>query len=291
MEKETWKQRLKKVFNKKRLIGFVDKFGFYLILLVCLGIIGVTAILTRGGRGNQPITGEDQNPSNVRMEEEALDNAPENDIDIIITDITDEESAPANTAEELETGAKDTPKEDGKEPPSHTEDDTEASSKDNSEDTGKKTEEEDVPASAMEQSGSLIEMAMPVSGQVIRSYSAEELVYSPTLKEWTTHTGIDIAGPLGGEVRAALDGVVDSIIEDPLKGIVIILAHDNDLKTVYTGLSTDDMIRVGQQIQKGQVISGIGRTAAFEILDDPHLHFEVLLNGERQDPMNYLKIE
>jgi murein DD-endopeptidase MepM/ murein hydrolase activator NlpD len=290
MEKETWRQRLKKVFNKKRLIVLMDKFGFYLILLICLGIIGVTAILTRGGRGNQPITGEEQSPPNVRMEDEALDNASENDIDIIITDISDEESAPANTAEELEAGAKDTPKEDYKEPPSQTEDDAE-NSKDNPEDTGKKTEEEDVPASATDQSGSLIEMAMPVNGQLIRPYSAEELVYSPTLKEWTTHTGIDIAGPLGGEVRAALDGVVDSIVEDPLKGIVIILAHDNDLKTVYTGLSTDDMIRVGQQIRKGQVISGIGRTAAFEILDDPHLHFEVLLNGKRQDPMNYLKTE
>ncbi len=290
MEKETWRQRLKKVFNKKRLIVLMDKFGFYLILLICLGIIGVTAILTRGGRGNQPITGEEQSPPNVRMEDEALDNASENDIDIIITDISDEESTPANTAEELEAGAKDTPKEDYKEPPSQTEDDAE-NSKDNPEDTGKKTEEEDVPASATDQSGSLIEMAMPVNGQLIRPYSAEELVYSPTLKEWTTHTGIDIAGPLGGEVRAALDGVVDSIVEDPLKGIVIILAHDNDLKTVYTGLSTDDMIRVGQQIRKGQVISGIGRTAAFEILDDPHLHFEVLLNGKRQDPMNYLKTE
>ncbi|HHU48148.1 MAG TPA: M23 family metallopeptidase, partial [Clostridiales bacterium] len=212
MEKETWRQRLKKVFNKKRLIVLMDKFGFYLILLICLGIIGVTAILTRGGRGNQPITGEEQSPPNVRMEDEALDNASENDIDIIITDISDEESAPANTAEELEAGAKDTPKEDYKEPPSQTEDDAE-NSKDNPEDTGKKTEEEDVPASATDQSGSLIEMAMPVNGQLIRPYSAEELVYSPTLKEWTTHTGIDIAGPLGGEVRAALDGVVDRIIE------------------------------------------------------------------------------
>jgi len=96
---------------------------------------------------------------------------------------------------------------------------------------------------------------------------------------------------MGGEVRAALDGVVESISEDSLRGIVITLSHENDLKTVYMGLSTKDMVREGQQIQKGQVISGIGRTAAFEVIDDPHLHFEVLLNGEHQDPADYIKIE
>jgi len=55
------------------------------------------------------------------------------------------------------------------------------------------------------------------------------------------------------------------------------------------GLSTKDMVRVGQSVEKGQVISGIGRTASFEITDAPHVHFEVLLNEEFQDPMEYIE--
>ena len=42
-------------------------------------------------------------------------------------------------------------------------------------------------------------------------------------------------------------------------------------------------------MEKGQVISGIGRTAAFEITEDPHLHFEVLYKDEFVDPVGYIK--
>lgn len=295
MEKETWKQRFKKVFNKKRFIGFLDKFGFYLILFVCLLIIGVTAILTRGGTGNQLITRKDQKTPNTQVEGEAAETPLDNDIDIIVTDIIngDEDPSQDNTAEQsdvdenLETSNEGS----GNLSPNDERDDEEADLESDTEDADEVAEEEGVPASAEGQEGESLEMTVPVNGQVLRPYSVDKLLYSPTLKEWSTHTGIDIAGPLGGEVRAVLDGVVESIKEDPLMGIVITLAHENDLKTVYMGLSTKDMVREGQQIQKGQVISGIGRTAAFEILDDPHLHFEVLLNGEHQDPSDYIIIE
>lgn len=295
MEKETRKEKLKKTFNKKRLTGFLDRFGFYLILLVCLMIISVTAILTRGGRANPPITREDQNPPNIQVEGEAAETPLDNDIDIIVTDIIngDEDPSQDNTAEQsdvdenLETSNEGS----GNLSPNDERDDEEADLESDTEDADEGAEEEGVPASAEGQEGESLEMTVPVNGQVLRPYSVDKLLYSPTLKEWSTHTGIDIAGPLGGEVRAVLDGVVESIKEDPLMGIVITLAHENDLKTVYMGLSTKDMVREGQQIQKGQVISGIGRTAAFEILDDPHLHFEVLLNGEHQDPSDYIIIE
>jgi murein DD-endopeptidase MepM/ murein hydrolase activator NlpD len=303
MEKESRKQKFKKVFNKKRLTGFLDKFGFYLILLVCLMIIGVTAFFTRGGRGNQPIVGEDQNSPSIQTEGETLENSTDDDIDIIVTDIIngdeeDSQGSPegqSDSDENLEAVSEDNsnlPANDDKDAESDNDDkDAEADLESSTKGDVETAEEEDIPASAPGQADLSLEMAVPVNGQVMRPYSADELLYSPTLKEWTTHTGIDIEGPMGGEVRAVLDGVVESIKEDPLMGIVITLAHENDLKTVYMGLSTKDMVREGQQIQKGQVISGIGRTAAFEILDDPHLHFEVLLNGEHQDPSDYIIIE
>lgn len=308
MEKETWKQKLKKAFHKKSIKGFMDQFGFYFILLVCLGIIGVTAFLTRGGKDNQPIPGEEQNPANIQVEGESSGIVSPGDIDITITDITDGnmDSSPTDSQKGLPADdAKEAPGKDDKDSPGQTkepvdkkedassksEEDVATGSKADSTDNGKKTDEEDVPASAGGQSDAKVEMAMPVNGRVIQPYSADELIYSQTLKEWTTHTGIDIAGTLGGEVRAALAGVVESIEEDSLKGIVITLAHENDLKSVYTGLSTEDMVRTGQSVDKGQVISGIGRTAAFEITYDPHLHFEVLLNGKHQDPTEYLKLE
>ena len=57
-------------------------------------------------------------------------------------------------------------------------------------------------------------------------------------------------------------------------------------KNLYANLSTGNMVTVGQKVDKGQIIRGVGSTASAEILDGPHLHFEVLLNGESVDPKN-----
>jgi len=293
---------------RKKIVGFIDRFGFYIILLICLGIIGVTALLTRGGE-DQIIKGEDQNLPDIQAEEELADNAPGDDIDLTITDIIDEEEAadPDTSGEETKSEAEsdtraevmdETDKEAKGEAAQapvgqgsvKTEDPGQVTEENTDEDTKEDTKE-DVPASAGASNEEPYEMTMPADGEVIRPCFIDQLVYSPTLREWTTHPGIDIAGPLGGEVRAALDVVVESIEEDSLRGIVITLSHDNNLKTVYMGLSTGDMVREGQQVQQGQVISGIGRTAAFEILDDAHVHFEVLLDGKHQDPAKYLKFE
>jgi murein DD-endopeptidase MepM/ murein hydrolase activator NlpD len=306
MEKDMWKQKLKKVFNRKSMKGFMDKFGFYFILLVCLGIIGVTAWLTRDGREDQLIGGEDNGPANIQAEGQDLGIPSPDDIDITIKDITKGKTEALPTVSPGGSPAEDTVKTPDKEDQGSAEQqkeqvneqesadsasskEQEGSSDSDPADNVEKPTDEAVPASAGSPSNPAVEMIMPVSGQVIRPYSADELIYSQTLREWTTHTGIDIKGTLGEEVRAALDGVVESIVEDSLQGIVITLAHENDLKTVYTGLSTGDMVKMGQSVEIGQVISGVGRTAAFEITDDPHLHFEVLLKGQHQDPFNYLK--
>lgn len=132
-------------------------------------------------------------------------------------------------------------------------------------------------------------MVYPVQGNVLKEHTMDELVYSKTLKEWRTHPGIDIEASTGTEVKAALGGTVEEITEDPLMGICITLDHGNGLKTFYANLSTGNMVTVGQKVDKGQIISGVGNTASAEILDGPHLHFEVLLNDQSVDPKNYLK--
>lgn len=278
MGKEAFIQKLKEAFSIERIRAFIDKFGFYLILLICLAIIGATAFLTQkgspGDRTDDPLYGEEQSPSDIPVEGEGPDKDEPDKIDIIITDVTGEEDqAPLPVKTDDEEALEETDISEGKPDDSAAETNTDTDS---------------VPVSSEDNSGQSVVMEMPVEGEIMRPYAMDVLVFSPTLKEWTTHAGVDLAGAPGDEVRAALDGLVESIEEDPLRGIVITLAHENDLKTVYMGLSTGDMVQPGQSVKKGQVISGIGRTAAFEIIDDPHLHFEVLLNGENQDPMDYL---
>lgn len=128
----------------------------------------------------------------------------------------------------------------------------------------------------------------PVDGEIGMSYSPEELIYSKTLKEWTVHNGIDILAQRGTPVVASENGKVESITETTDKGIEIVISHDNDYKTIYANLSSKDMVKVGDVVQKGQVISGIGNTSSFEYYEPEHLHFEIVKNGKKINPLDVL---
>jgi len=127
-------------------------------------------------------------------------------------------------------------------------------------------------------------LVLPVDGEIITEFTTDTLVYSETLDEWRGHSGIDIKGDKGSMVKAALDGKVKEIYEDPLWGNVIILDHGNDLLTKYANLGTKDMVKVGLEVKQGDEIGIIGKTADIEMLMESHLHFEVIKDGKVIDP-------
>lgn len=129
----------------------------------------------------------------------------------------------------------------------------------------------------------------PVEGEIITKYAEDSLVFSETLQEWVTHLGVDIKANKTTVVKAAADGKVESIKNDPRYGLTIIIVHDNGFKTVYSNLLTTEFVVEGEEVKSGQSIGTVGNTAAFEILDEPHLHFELIKNGEKMDPTGYIK--
>lgn len=129
----------------------------------------------------------------------------------------------------------------------------------------------------------------PVSGEIIRDYAKEQLVYSQTLGEWIIHTGIDIKANKTTVVAASADGKVKYIKNDPRYGLTVVIEHSNGFSTVYSNLLTAEFVSIGENVKEGQTIGTVGNTAAFEILDEPHLHFEILKEGEAVDPNMYLK--
>lgn len=131
-------------------------------------------------------------------------------------------------------------------------------------------------------------MVVPVFGTAYTEFADNSLVYSKTLDHWTTHMGLDIKADEGSPVRAAMDGVVEELTNDSELGLTIIINHGAKVYTKYCNLSTLDLVTVGQEVKKGDVISGIGKTALYEVSDDPHLHFEVIKDGKNVDPKKYL---
>lgn len=133
------------------------------------------------------------------------------------------------------------------------------------------------------------EFAKPVEGEIIKAYGKENLIFSETLNEWTTHLGIDIKAEKTTVVKAAEEGTVKAIKNDPRYGLTVIIEHTNGYKSVYSNLLTAEFVVVGEKVSKGQTIGTVGNTATFEIADESHLHFEILKDDVAIDPSIYIK--
>lgn len=129
----------------------------------------------------------------------------------------------------------------------------------------------------------------PVEGDIVRDFAVDSLIYSETLQEWTTHTGIDIKADKTTIVKAAEAGTVKTIKSDPRYGLTIVVEHANGFQTVYSNLLTSEFVVEGEKVEKGQSLGTVGNTAAFEIADEPHLHFEILKDSIQVDPNIYIK--
>lgn len=129
----------------------------------------------------------------------------------------------------------------------------------------------------------------PVDGDIVREFAQDNLVYSETLKEWVTHSGIDIKAEKTTVVKAAEAGTIKSIKNDPRYGLTIVIEHDDNFQTVYSNLLTSEFVVEGEKVEKGQSIGTVGNTAVFEIADEPHLHFEILKDSLPVDPSIYIK--
>lgn len=107
----------------------------------------------------------------------------------------------------------------------------------------------------------------------------------PFTKEMKYHRGIDIAAPEGTDVIATGDGVVELVeFQKGGYGKRIIVDHGNGFKSLYAQLS-DYAIAKGDQVTKGQVIGKVGSSGRSTA---PHLHYEVMENGSKVNPVGYI---
>ena len=129
----------------------------------------------------------------------------------------------------------------------------------------------------------------PTDGEIICEYAKDNLIYSETLKEWITHTAVDIKADKTSVIKAAADGIVKSIVNDPRYGLTVVIEHDDGYETVYSNLLTAEFVVEGEEVTQGQTIGTAGNTASFESSMECHLHFELMKNGEYLDPTIYFK--
>lgn len=124
---------------------------------------------------------------------------------------------------------------------------------------------------------------MPVEKGTIGSLYGYRI--HPNTRTKKFHAGLDIRAKHGNAVYAAFDGKVLEVKKSTKGyGNTIKILHDNGLVTLYAHLSAFNVKR-GDVICKGTVIGKIGTSGN---ATGPHLHFEIIENKKKVNPMEYL---
>lgn len=110
----------------------------------------------------------------------------------------------------------------------------------------------------------------------------------PFYRTMASHQGVDYAVPEQTRVYATADGTVDDISNSAYgKGLCVTINHGNGYRTLYGHLDKS-VVKKGARVRRGDIIGHSGNTGLSFM---PHLHYEVVYNGRRVDPINYFFYE
>jgi len=122
----------------------------------------------------------------------------------------------------------------------------------------------------------------PVRDGYISSYFGERM--DPFTGEEGMHKGLDFAADVGSDVLAVAEGVVTWAGPRSGYGNMVEIAHGKGLVTRYAHADRT-LVSVGDKVQRGEAIATVGSTGRST---GPHVHFEVLKNGQQIDPMRFV---
>lgn len=165
----------------------------------------------------------------------------------------------------------------------------ETSHKNSKDDAVAESDEEAIPTAV---SIDEISFTLPLDGAVIVPCSTSTPIYSITMNDYRTHSGVDIESSVGCNVLSCADGVISDISDDPMMGRCMTVTHAEGIESVYKNLSAEspEGIEVGKTVAAGDIIGVVGETALTECESEPHLHFELKVNSKPIDPCEYLSL-
>jgi murein DD-endopeptidase MepM/ murein hydrolase activator NlpD len=123
----------------------------------------------------------------------------------------------------------------------------------------------------------------PVDAGWLSSYFGKRT--DPFTGKLANHTGIDFAGKMGAEISAVADGVVTWSADRYGYGIMVEINHGSGYSTRYAH-NSENLVAVGDEVKKGQTVAFMGKTGR---ATGPNLHFEVLHNGSRVNPVKFIR--
>lgn len=257
--------------------GFGGK-GFYAALALCLVGTGVTAWIAVNSTVKdleEPPKGESLEPltskSDTLTPQEILD---------LNREAESQWSSPS--LQEADTKSDDVPitsQAEGTQDSSS----TASSSAQSSDSSSVSSESAEEPAQSVSSQNVLY--MLPVSGDIIGTFSGGELVKNPTMGDWRTHDGIDIKADAATPVKAAGGGKVSKIYKDGMWGNTVEILHPDGVTSIYCGLNDEMTVKAGDTVEIGQTIGSVAEKITAEVALETHLHFAMKKDGGFVDPM------
>lgn len=121
----------------------------------------------------------------------------------------------------------------------------------------------------------------PTTGNITSGFGMRK---HPIFKVRRFHAGLDFSSRVGTPVYVTGDGVVDLVASNGGYGKLIRVDHGFGFKTIYAHLS-EYKVSKGDRVKRGDIIALSGNTG---ISDGPHLHYEVVKNGIKMNPVNFM---
>jgi murein DD-endopeptidase MepM/ murein hydrolase activator NlpD len=117
-------------------------------------------------------------------------------------------------------------------------------------------------------------------GRLVSGYGSR---FHPILKVRRMHWGIDFSAPKGTPIYATADGVIEYTGRRGTFGNLVVIDHGYGYKTQYAHMN-NFAVKRKQKVKRGEIIGYVGSTGLSRA---PHIHYEVLKDGNRIDPVNF----
>jgi len=258
----------KKGFSQQLNDFFAGK-GFYIVLLLCAGLIALSIwLMASGSRADVELSGED-----TRMETAGV-RAAETEPEDALAVMGSAPTRPRTAAPPAGSGGQG-PQVQQVELPEPEAPETEGGLNEPAEESAGLIQDVDY-------------FIWPVNGALLRESSVETLSYDPTMRDWRLHTGWDIAAAAGEPVLSTANGVVSAVYEDDMLGATVEVRHSNGLVSVYANLAQEPPVVPGQSVVVGSVLGSVGASALGESGQQSHLHFALRRDGLPVDPADWL---
>ena len=128
----------------------------------------------------------------------------------------------------------------------------------------------------------------PVEGNVIMNYSMDHLTYYATLMQYKVNPAIVIDAEVGTEVKAAAEGIITDIYDDPVTGLTLTMDIGDGYSLLY-GQLKDVKHKIGDRVAEGEIIGAVNEPTKYYVVEGSNLYFMVTKDGETVNPMLLLR--